>query len=237
MLDLKQKTYDTGINVGDLRLIPGVVIDNNDPKVLGRVKAYAPGLFDTKTMDKEALPWVYPFCMSGLQRYSTQNTSTKIWVLFIPDNPYGYFYIPFFEPFSITKDNISGETDILISRVGGGGNVSVHYNSRDGFVSQVNDSKINITSGGDIINSSNSSEIKIEGGHVYFGSSGGGYEPGVLGNKLQDLFTNMITKINNLSQLAQQSPYTQALVPGFNELANQISSDKENILSEIVSLN
>ena len=237
MLDLKQKTYDTGINVGDLRLIPGVVIDNNDPKVLGRVKAYAPGLFDTKTMDKEALPWVYPFCMSGLQRYSTQNTSTKIWILFIPDNPYGYFYIPFFEQFSITKDNISGETDIIISRVGTGGNVSVHYNSRDGFVSQVNDSKINITSGGDIINSSNGSEIKIEGGHVYFGSSGGGYEPGVLGNKLQDLFTNMITKINNLSQLAQQSPYTQALVPGFNELSNQISSDKENILSEIVSLN
>ena len=52
-----------GIAFKDIRLIPGVVINNTDSDNLGRVKAYAPGLFDTKTMDEDALPWVYPFCM------------------------------------------------------------------------------------------------------------------------------------------------------------------------------
>lgn len=237
MIDLKEKTYDTGINVGELRLIPGVVIDNNDPKVLGRVKAYAPGLFDTKTMDKNALPWVYPFCMGGMQRYSTQNTNTKIWVLFIPDNPYGYFYIPFFEPFSITKDNISGETDILLSRGGSSGNVSVHYNTRDGFVSEVNGSKININQSGDILNTSSGYEIKVEGGHVYFGQAGGAYEPAVLGDKLKTLLNNLSNNIQSLSVTASKSSYTAHLVTALNNIKSQLDSDIETITSSNVSVN
>lgn len=237
MIDLKQKTYDTGINVGELRLIPGVVIDNNDPKVLGRVKAFAPGLFDTKTMSTDALPWVYPFCMGGMQRYSTQNPNTKIWILFIPDNPYGYFYIPFFEPFSITKDNISGETDILLSRGGASGNVSVHYNTRDGFVSEVNGSKININAAGDVINSAGGYEVKVQGGHVYFGQAGGGYEPAVLGDKLKTLLNNLSTNIQSLSSAAGKSPYTTHLVTVLNNMKSQLNSDIRNITSSNVSVN
>ena len=49
----------------DVELLPGVVIDAKDPKMLGRVKATVPTLFDNSAMDVKVMPWIYPISMIG----------------------------------------------------------------------------------------------------------------------------------------------------------------------------
>ena len=40
-----------GLDFNDLTIVPGVVVDNQDPENLQRVKATIPGVFDTATME------------------------------------------------------------------------------------------------------------------------------------------------------------------------------------------
>ena len=238
MIELNKKTYDPGIELSKLRLIPGVVLDANDPKQLGRIKAYCPGIFDPTTMDKEALPWIYPFRMNGFQSYSTQNVNTKIWILYIPDNPYGYFYFPFFELFNFTKQNITPDnTDILVSRSSGNGDVTVHYNDRDGIVSKIGPASVVITQEGTVKSTVDDLESRLDKGHIYIGKSGGEYEPMVKGNKLFDLLSELKSGLANIAKSCEGSPYTMHLGAPIKSLVQKLSTGMDDILSETVSVN
>jgi hypothetical protein len=71
------------MTLGDFEIIPGVVISNDDPLNQGRVRACAPGLFDTTTMDMDDLFWINPFMMMGHQTFSKLEINSKIWIYII----------------------------------------------------------------------------------------------------------------------------------------------------------
>ena len=66
----------------ETELLPGVVIDVDDPKMLGRVKATVPTLFDENIMNKEGMPWIYPLTMIGYQGFSKLQKGSKIYLAF-----------------------------------------------------------------------------------------------------------------------------------------------------------
>lgn len=73
----------------------GVVVDNNDPKMLGRVKAAITGLLEDST---EMLPWVAPLNPFGLggsnncSSFSVPEIGSELIVVF----PYEEIYFPFY---------------------------------------------------------------------------------------------------------------------------------------------
>lgn len=218
--------YQLGISLSDVKIIPGVVVSHDDPKNMQRVKAFVPGLFDTKTMSIDAMPWIYPLCMNGFQSFSLQNSNTKIWVIILPNNPYGYFYLPFFELFSGTKANIDGETDILLSRQTSLGQASVHYNSSDGIMAKLGNAQMNIAPNGQASLQSTGAEVKIDQGRVHIGASDDEGEPMVMGDKLTTLLNNLQTGLDKVSQKAMGHPIT---MPIGQELLNVISTLSEDI--------
>lgn len=224
------------LRLADVRITCGVVLSHDDPENRGRVKAYVPGLFTDKTMDIDAMPWVWPFAMGGFQTFSLQNQTSKIWVIILPDNPFGYFYLPFFELSSVSKSYISGDTDILLSRSGASGPVSVYYNNDDGIKASIGASKFQISQNLDTTMDSNSSRVSIEGGHVTVGKQGDGGEPMVLGQKMKDLLCNLSSGLNNVAQKMSSNPYVNAIGAELANAVTQLNDDISTIQSETCSV-
>ena len=134
----------------DFKIIPGTVIDVADPKFIGRVKADAPGLFNSEVMSKEGMPWIYPFVMQGYQRFSKLTNGSKIWIL---TNKYEFWYWPMFELNQDTRDIISAEesdydeAEVLLSRNMGDNSVYIYYTPSKGIqIQQGKNTFINLTS-------------------------------------------------------------------------------------------
>lgn len=222
-----------GMAFSDIRLIPGVVINNNDSANLGRVKAYAPGLFDTKTMDEEALPWIYPFNMSMYQSFSTQSNNSKIWIIFIPDNPYGYFYLPFHDIHQGVSKHISGSTDVVFSREASSGQAAIYYNEAEGLVLSNGAARIQILNNGKVLitNSKNAGmNFVIANGKCSSGS--GESEPAVLGNKLKTVLDTLSKGLDDLGAKVNESPYTSHLTTTIQNLKSNFSQAITSILSD-----
>ena len=62
----------------------GIVVDNNDPKKLGRVKIRVPAAYGDQPV--ENLPWTYPTLnyggMKGMYNYSVPEIGAGAWVMF-----------------------------------------------------------------------------------------------------------------------------------------------------------
>jgi electron transport complex protein RnfC len=100
----------------ETELLPGVVIDVNDPKKLGRVKATVPTLFDEAVMNREGMPWIYPLTMTGYQGFSKLMAGSKIWVFKQQSKPREFWYIPMFELNQNTRTVLENyeEPEVLI---------------------------------------------------------------------------------------------------------------------------
>ena len=66
------------MKLADVEMIPGVVVDDEDPKFLGRLKISAPGEFDVDSMDINDMFWVYPFPVGGYQSFSHMLKGSKV---------------------------------------------------------------------------------------------------------------------------------------------------------------
>lgn len=221
-----------GISFKDIRLIPGVVISNTDAENLGRIKAYSPGLFDTNTMDEEALPWVYPFCMSMYQSFSTQSVNSKVWIIFIPDNPYGYFYLPFHDPHTEVSQHIKGKTDVVFGREGSTGSANIYFNESEGLVLRNGNSRVQLLNDGRVYvtdNTESGKNLVLSNGKCYLGDSG--FEPMVLGNKLKKVFDDLSDKLGQLAGKCNESPYTSHLTSSVHAIKNSLDEDAKQILS------
>lgn len=216
----------------DVKLTMGVVLSHDDPDNLGRVKAYVPGLFSKSTMDTDAMPWIWPLKMWGFQSFSLQNQNSKIWVIILPDNPYGYFYMPFFELSTATKSHISGDTDIMMCRTTSNGNAAVYYNKSDGIVSSIGKSRIQIDNNMDAGMYSNGSSVKISGGKVTVGKQSDEGEPMILGDKLKTLLDDLSSGLNNVAQKMIANPYVNACGSELLNVVTQLNSDISTIQSE-----
>lgn len=235
-MSTNNNNYQLGISLADVKIIPGVVLSHDDPKKMQRVKAFVPGLFDPKTMSTESLPWIYPLCMNGFQSFSLQNTNTKIWVIILPDNPYGYFYLPFFEIFPFTKAKVIDETDILMSRQTSLGEATIHYNGNDGIMTKLGNSMMNIRPDGKAILQSSGSDIKIDNGQIHLGTSDDSGEPMIMGNQLETLLNNLKTGLQNVASKASGHPITMPVGQELMNVVSTLSNDINNIKSVTCSL-
>lgn len=180
----------------EAEILPGTVIDINDPKFLGRVKAEVPTVFNSAEMNKEGLPWIYPLSLNGYQTFSTLRVGSKIWVLKDKDNN-EFWYWPLFELNNDVRDIISSnesdyeESEVLFARNMGSVSVYMYFNPTDGIMIKYGDnSHINITPNNEIFIKSGNGKITIKEDHVYIGDGEKG-EPAVLGNQLNNLLSDM----------------------------------------------
>lgn len=224
------------MKLSDYEFFPGSIIDVEDPKYQGRVKANAPTLFDP-SMNKDGLPWIYPFTMSGLQRFSKMTEGTKIWVLRNINNYNEFWYIPMFELTQDSRDLINSDDnyengEILLSRNMGNMSVYIYYNDTDGIVIKYGDNNmITINPDSEVILQAGSGKIKISDNHVYLGDGEDG-EPAVMGDKLKSILSQLSTDLSSLGSTATPNPYTTALGPGFMQASSNISSALGNLLAK-----
>ena len=219
-------------------VLPGIVIDVEDPKHIGRVKAMVPTIFDSDYMNKEAMPWVYPFGMCGYQRFSKLENGRKIWVLHNKENKLEYWYWPMFEETQDTKSIVEkyDSSEVLLSRTSGeNGNVFVYYNDSDGIVLTVGKTKINITTNNEIHMNDGNVSVRIVGGQVFLGEEGN-EEYTVKGETLKSnietlsgIFQQLYTASTTASTPAQLSPF-------FMQIKNQLDTLSKNLLSEKVKI-
>ena len=190
------------MKLSNVEIIPGVIVDANDPEKLGRVKINAPALMRgnesgdhygvVEKMDNNVLPWVYPIMMNRYQMFSKELEGMKVWVINNTENYNEYWYIPMFDYIDVTEEIVSEKYDddieVIISRKNGDGSARMYYNRADGYVTHINDYKWNMTPNGDITCHGEQGDIDIRGGHVYLGRNTESYEPAVFGDALVNLF-------------------------------------------------
>lgn len=229
------------MKLSECEVLPGIVIDIEDPKHIGRVKAMVPTWFDADFMQKDALPWVWPFGMPGYQRFSKLENGRKIWVLHNKENDEEYWYWPMFEQTPETKEITQGydATEVLLSRTcGDDGNIFIYYNNKDGIVARIGETKINITADNEIDITDGQSSVKIAGGIINIGKAGDDGESAILGDKLQSALNTLSEDLKNIGRAAsgQQavSVISTLLQNAGNKLAQNCSSD--NILSDTVKI-
>lgn len=185
----------------DTELLPGVIIEAEDPKKLGRVKATVPGLFDGETMNIEGMPWIYPLMMNSYQHFSKMLKGSKIWVFKQDKNYKEFWYIPMFELNQNTRDIVADYDypEILISRDVGDASVLAYYTDDNGIMLQIgNDNFINIKPDTSITLHSGTAQIDLKDGKVYIGD-GNAEEVAVLGNTLQNVLSTLATDLKNCS--------------------------------------
>lgn len=222
-----------------MELNPGVVVDANDPECLGRIRCAVPGIFDTRNMAIEELPWVYPFSMGGYQRFSKMAKGAKIWLLHDTKSHEAFWYLPGFEKNDDANPiiNRNENTEILFSRMDGSSPSAIYYDDVDGINQKIGENKINLKANGDIDMQSNGSEITANGGIVNIGKNGEAYEPAAMGNAV----FNALDKIKNafkdimMATGSDNSKICTAAQSAYQELAKLVTPNK--IQSKAIKIN
>lgn len=222
----------------DFRIIPGTVIDVADPKFIGRVKADAPGLFNSEVMNKEGLPWIYPFSMPGYQRFSKLTNGSKIWILTNKDYQ-EFWYWPMFELNQDTRDIISSEesdydeAEVLLSRNMGDNSVYIYYTPSKGIMIQQGENTfINLTSDNKIYTKAGDGQVLIENNNVYIGDTEtGSMEKAVMGQKLVNYLNNFKMQFEALAQAAVPG-YTASIAPSLKACAQALANPDKLLASK-----
>jgi len=232
------------MDLKDYKILPGIVIDVEDPKYIGRVKADAPGLFNSEVMNKEGLPWIYPFNMNGYQRFSKLMNGSKIWIL-TNMNYTEFWYWPMFELNDDSKDIISKDesdyeqSEVLLSRNMGDNSVYIYYSPSQGIMLKNSENTyINIKSDNEIEIKADKGVVRIKGSSVEIGNDNEGFVNAVRFDKLQTMLSNFRTY---LQQVAQNigNPYTLPAASAAMNLAVQAigSTVVENLKAENTTIN
>lgn len=225
------------MNITSLDLFPGVVVDANDPKTLGRVKIVAAGFQDNSTMDVQDMYWSMPFSCNGYQRMSKPTEGMKVWVLNNKDNRYESWFIPMWDLNQNTTVAINGgdDYDVLVSRSGEGLGAQMFYNQHDGFVTGMkNDATFTISPSCNIEAKSNGVEMSCTDGNVKLGTQEKCTHPAVQGDVLVELLQNLASKINYTASIAAGSWTTAHLSAPLNECVQAINNTVSKINSKKV---
>lgn len=222
----------------DYELLPGIIIDADDPERRGRVKASVPTWFDLNIMSQDAMPWIYPFTMSGYQTFTKLENGRKIWVLHNNKNYDEYWYLPMFELNEDTRNLVNeyDDTEVLISRLtGDSGNVYVYYNDHDGIMLSVGDTKVNVKTNQEIEITNSKASLKINGDQVHIGNDDGEeYLP--MGKKLKDLLTKLAGNLITVGTAISSIPFVSPVGANFVNMGNEIQQQCTELLSKTVKI-
>lgn len=224
------------MNLSDIDLYVGVVVDIDDPKHEGRIRATCPGLFDINTMGLDGLFWIPPLTIN-YQNYSQLNKGNKVYIFHNSKNYYGYRYLPFFELNSSTKDLIDNtDLDVLISRDGDDGPAQLYYKNDTGLMSKVGEGYINVERDGDVV-VNGAKTVDIYADKTRIGEKGQYFEKAVLGEKLKKTLLTLGTDLIALGGELSLNPYTFPLSPKLVNIGKTLVTNTESILSDNVYLN
>lgn len=217
----------------ETELLPGVVTDVDDPKLLGRVKATVPTLFDENIMNKEGMPWIYPLTMIGYQGFSKLQKGSKIWVFKQKGKPREFWYIPMFELNKNTRDVVENykEPEVLISRSAGTESVYIYYTDAEGIQLKIgSENYVNIKPDSSITLKSGNARVDLKEGKVFIGD-GNASEPSILGDKLYAALENLSKNLGALGA-ACTNPFTFPLATAFQQASATLNQDIQNIRCE-----
>ena len=222
------------MKLADVEMIPGVVVDDEDPKFLGRLKISAPGEFDVNSMDINDMFWVYPFPVGGYQSFSHMLKGSKVWLIKNTKNYYEYWYLPYFEmnanTFNLVNSKKKYDADVLVSRSDGSNNIQMYYNPEDGFNQKIGFASINIMPDGTISITTGGAAPSAGTFHTNSKNNEIGYDGGeyprqfaVMGENLHKLLDELNGKFKTLATTAAPCPYTSHLAKTLNEICDTIS--------------
>ena len=224
------------MTLGDIEILPGVVIDNADPLNYGRVKACAPGLFDTSTMDKEDLFWISPFLMIGYQGFSKMEINSKIWILHNTKNYFEYWYIPMFELNGNSPEVSQTDSDIIVSRSINGDKVQFYYSREDGFKLVNGDNYIILDTNGNYSQRSNGTSIISNSDNIKLIKEGEDEYSAVKCENLMALLNTLSSDISNIANICSMNPYTANLSTYFLQMSTNIEDSLDDIKSNVVKI-
>lgn len=222
------------MKLADVEMIPGVVVDDEDPKFLGRLKISAPGEFEVDSMDINDMFWVYPFPVGGYQSFSHMLKGSKVWLIKNTKNYYEYWYLPYFEmnanTFNLVNSKKKYDADVLVSRSDGSNNIQMYYNPEDGFNQKIGFASINIMPDGTISITTGGAAPSAGTFHTNSKNNEIGYDGGeyprqfaVMGENLHKLLDELNGKFKTLATTAAPCPFTSHLAKTLNEICDTIS--------------
>lgn len=230
---------------GELR--PGVILEVLSTD--GVIRASVPGLFSS--VDKDVLPPIYPFGLSGSNAFSTPNVGDECWVLFFHNNPEQLYW---FRKDNFSTNNgdrnkdglkraggsIQGQTnvEVLSSRESGLGWATIYFSDGTGWIIQNQDAVMQLDKDGNILLSTGAphGEIEISDDGISLGTKGGAAHPACHGDSVADLFDNIIKTLRAIQTASSSNPYTIAIGNAIEPLLSKYENDAEYIKSDYVTL-
>ena len=225
------------IRFEDIEIMPGVVIKNDDPKRLGRIKVSVPLWFTTETMHINAINWVYPMIMHRFQSFSKMELGRTVWVLHEKNNYYDYQYIPMFEINEDMKKILEtsyNNTEVIFSRLKGDVTAQLYYNDDEGIVMKYANTFMTINSENQIILSDGDCSMAIKGSQVHLGKDNGQKERAVMGETLKSVLTDLATGINTIGSKLSPVPNSGAAVAECTKVSQNFTSKLNDILTDDV---
>lgn len=230
------------MKLGDkVELVIATVLDDHDPKKLGRIKVGAPGVFDRTTMSIDSIPWVYPFTMCHMQSFTHMQAGSKVWLIMNKENQEEFWWIPYHELYDDTKAAINDdvESDVLFSRNIQGKIVQIYHNKEEGLVIKNGTALIELNNNGQIVGhvvgqGGDEGCFKVEGNNFYCGKNMGGvgdWYKMVKGDVLYDMLERLVAYFGMLAVMSERNN-TSTLVDPFRKCAEAITEALNRLLSE-----
>lgn len=222
----------------DCELLPGIIINVDDPEKRGRIKASVPTLFDTSVMDEEAIPWIELGISPGYQRFSKMECGAKVQVLRNKKNHLEYYYFPIPNINSDTQESIgdASSSEVLLARNNGqSGSCYIYYNDKEGIILKLGELKIQLNPNKEIHITDGKSSFNIVGGNITIGTNEQ-LEKAVLGEKLKDLIQQLGGDLVTIGSSMSSMPFVSPLGEQFIKTGSDVQEKCNNILSDTVKI-
>lgn len=214
------------MTLGDFELIPGVIIDAEDDKHLGRVKCGSMNDFDSTCMDPEMFVWCKPFMSSGYQRYSKMQPKQQVWILKDTQNLDVYWYIPRYDMTddaqSIIEEQDDKNVEITHLRQVNGGTMIQKSDDKNGYVTSTPTSTVTISNDDKIQLNTQSANIDVNNGQITLAAGDEAPQYSLRGDEVLKLLKDIATKFDEFSQVCSSSWALYGLQLPFHNMSTMI---------------